>query len=137
VCPLLLLFVPGLSRRAVPRRSALPNVSLAEQFPDDPDPDEDPSRRCTRDGCERPRWSKHGRCQLCLEHAGKGVAYCLRVRQGSTVTPLRTAPKFTVQRQRYMLLRRAGAPVSLATRACQSERRFLQALDRHLLPRLP
>jgi hypothetical protein len=112
-------------------------VSLAEQFPDDPDPDEDPSRRCTRDGCGKPRWSKHGRCQLCLEHAGKGVAYCLRVRQGPTVTPLRTAQRFTVQRQRYMLLRRAGATVVLATRACQSERRFLQALDRHLLPRIP
>lgn len=77
--------------------------------PIEPDEDEDPTRICTK--CEeRPRWSRHGCCRLCVECAGKNVAWCIRVRKSEE------APKSKVPsrcdalcRQRYDTLRRLGA----------------------------
>ena len=85
----------------------------------EPDEDEDPTRTCVKCGV-RPRWSSHQNCTRCVECAGKGVAYCIRVRK----EPIPIGSRHNARTRRYHELRVAGASAMFARRYCRSPAGF-------------
>jgi hypothetical protein len=91
----------------------------------DVDEDEDPTRICTK--CKlKPRWSRHGTCRRCVDCAGRTVARCIRLRKNDSFAG--RADRATLARERYGLLKAAGASPKFAKDHCRSTGVYLLAM---------